>query len=237
MYVGERFMKILIVEDEKSISDAICTRLKKEKYTVDIALDGEEGLYDVLLNIYDLVILDVMLPYVNGFEILKKMREDNINSKVIMLTAKSTLEDKLSGLLGGASDYVTKPFHMDELVARVNILLKGTNNNKSIITFEDINLDIVHSSLENKNNNKKVELVKKELLLLEYFINNPNIILSKDQIINKIWGLDNSFESNNLEVYLSFIRRKLKAIESCVNIKAVRGLGYKMEFNYEEIKK
>ena len=229
--------KILIVEDEKSISDAICTRLKKEKYTVDIALDGEEGLYDALLNIYDLVILDVMLPYVNGFEILKKMREDNINSKVIMLTAKSTLEDKLSGLLGGASDYVTKPFHMDELVARVNILLKGTNNNKSIITFEDINLDIVHSSLENKNNNKKVELVKKELLLLEYFINNPNIILSKDQIINKIWGLDNSFESNNLEVYLSFIRRKLKAIESCVNIKAVRGLGYKMEFNYEEIKK
>lgn len=230
-------MKILIVEDEKSISDAICTRLKKEKYTVDIALDGEEGLYDALLNIYDLVILDVMLPYVNGFEILKKMREDNISSKVIMLTAKSTLEDKLSGLLGGASDYVTKPFHMDELVARVNILLKGTNNNKGIITFEDINLDIVHSSLENKNNNKKVELVKKELLLLEYFINNPNIILSKDQIINKIWGLDNSFESNNLEVYLSFIRRKLKAIESCVNIKAVRGLGYKMEFNYEEIKK
>lgn len=230
-------MKILIIEDEKSIADAIYTRLKKEKYTVDIALDGEEGLYDALLNIYDLVILDVMLPYVNGFEILKKIREDNINSKVIMLTAKSTLEDKLSGLLGGASDYVTKPFHMDELVARVNILLKGTNANKSVITFEDINLDIVHSSLENKNNNKKVELVKKELLLLEYFINNPNIILSKDQIINKIWGLDNSFESNNLEVYLSFIRRKLKAIESCVNIKAVRGLGYKMEFNDEEIKK
>lgn len=230
-------MKILIIEDEKSIADAIYTRLKKEKYTVDIALDGEEGLYDALLNIYDLVILDVMLPYVSGFEILKKIREDNINSKVIMLTAKSTLEDKLSGLLGGASDYITKPFHMDELVARVNILLKGTNSNKGVITFEDINLDIVHSSLENKNNNKKVELVKKELLLLEYFINNPNIILSKDQIINKIWGLDNSFESNNLEVYLSFIRRKLKAIESCVNIKAVRGLGYKMEFNYEEIKK
>ena len=230
-------MKILIIEDEKSIADAIYTRLKKEKYIVDIALDGEEGLYDALLNIYDLVILDVMLPYVSGFEILKKMREDNISSKVIMLTAKSTLEDKLSGLLGGASDYITKPFHMDELVARVNILLKGTNSNKSVITFEDINLDIVHSSLENKNNNKKVELVKKELLLLEYFINNPNIILSKDQIINKIWGLDNSFESNNLEVYLSFIRRKLKAIESCVNIKAVRGLGYKMEFNYEEIKK
>ena len=230
-------MKILIIEDEKSIADAIYTRLKKEKYTVDIALDGEEGLYDALLNIYDLVILDVMLPYVSGFEILKKIREDNINSKVIMLTAKSTLEDKLSGLLGGASDYITKPFHMDELVARVNILLKGTNSNKGVITFEDINLDIVHSSLENKNNNKKVELVKKELLLLEYFINNPNIILSKDQIINKIWGLDNSFESNNLEVYLSFIRRKLKAIESCVNIKAVRGLGYKMEFNYEKIKK
>ena len=230
-------MKILIIEDEKSIADAIYTRLKKEKYIVDIALDGEEGLYDALLNIYDLVILDVMLPYVSGFEILKKIREDNISSKVIMLTAKSTLEDKLSGLLGGASDYITKPFHMDELVARVNILLKGTNSNKSVITFEDINLDIVHSSLENKNNNKKVELVKKELLLLEYFINNPNIILSKDQIINKIWGLDNSFESNNLEVYLSFIRRKLKAIESCVNIKAVRGLGYKMEFNYEEIKK
>ena len=230
-------MKILIIEDEKSIADAIYTRLKKEKYTVDIALDGEEGLYDALLNIYDLVILDVMLPYVSGFEILKKIREDNINSKVIMLTAKSTLEDKLSGLLGGASDYITKPFHMDELVARVNILLKGTNSNKGVITFEDINLDIVHSSLENKNNNKKVELVKKELLLLEYFINNPNIILSKDQIINKIWGLDNSFESNNLEVYLSFIRRKLKAIGSTSNIKAVRGLGYKMEFNYEEIKK
>ena len=118
-------MHILIIEDEYNLADAIATRLKKESYLTDISLSGEEGLYLALENIYDLIILDVMLPYKNGFDILKELRSKGITSKIIMLTAKSTLEDKLTGLENGANDYLTKPFHIDELVARINIQLKN----------------------------------------------------------------------------------------------------------------
>ena len=117
-------MRILIIEDEFNLADAISNRLKKEKYLVDIKTNGEDGYFDASTNAYDLIILDVMLPGMNGFEILKKLRAENITSKIIMLTAKSTIEDKLDGLENGANDYLTKPFHMDELVARINIQLK-----------------------------------------------------------------------------------------------------------------
>lgn len=170
-----------------------------------------------------------MLPDMDGFTILKKLREDKINTKIIMLTAKSTLDDKLEGLENGANDYITKPFHIEELVARVNIQLKGSSSK----TNKDIELNLKTSYLSCINNNNKVLLVNKELLLLEYLIINKDLILSKEQIYNKIWGLDTEIESNNLEVYLSFIRRKLKAIDSKVNIKSLRNMGYKMEYNHE----
>ncbi len=228
-------MKVLIVEDEYNLADAIKERLEKEKLTVDIVEDGEEGYYYASTNTYDLIILDVMLPNMSGFQILNKLKTDNINSKIIMLTARSTIEDKLNGLENGADDYLTKPFHMDELVARVNIQLKR-NGNKNNLSFGDLVLNTTTLKVTCTKTNEVVELIKKEFQLLEYFINNPNQVLSKEQIYDRVWGIENEIESNNLEAYLSFIRKKLRAIESNVVIKSVRGMGYKIEYGNKEIK-
>lgn len=225
-------MRILVVEDEYSLADIIATKLRREKYSVDITLDGEEGLYNALSDIYDLIILDIMLPKVNGLEILKEIRKNNIKAKVIMLTAKSSLDDKLTGFEYGADDYVTKPFHIEELIARVNAGLRNNAKNikKDVIKYGDLELNIRKSILLCTKNNESISIPFREFLLLEYFMNNPGQIISKEQIYDKVWGVNNSdFESNNLEAYLSFIRKKLKMIDSSVNIKAVRGLGYKLE--------
>ena len=222
-------MRILVVEDEVSLAELIENRLKCEKYTVDLSFDGEDGLYNALLGIYDLIILDIMLPKLNGIEILKRIREEKIDAKIIMLTAKSELDDKLLGFSNGANDYLTKPFHMDELVARINAQLRITSATKDYIEFSDIRLNIKTSNLMCTKTNEEINIINKEFLLLEYFMNNPNQIISKEQIYDKVWGMDNDSISNNLEAYLSFIRKKLKLIGSKVNIKAVRGLGYKME--------
>ncbi len=229
-------MRILIIEDEYKLADIIASRLKKEHYTVDISTDGEEGLYNALTDIYDLIILDVMLPKLNGFEILKEIRNKNINSKVIMLTAKAMLDDKLTGFESGADDYVTKPFHIEELVARINVQLRKKSNrvNTDYIEYSDLKLNIKNSTLTCTTTNESIELVCKEFLLLEYLINNFNQIVSKDILYDKVWGLDNEIESNNLEAYISFIRRKINAIGSIVRIKAIRGLGYKLEVSNEE---
>lgn len=229
-------MKVLIIEDEYNLADVIKERLEKETLTVDIVEDGEEGYYYASTNTYDLIILDVMLPNMSGFQILNKLRTDNINSKIIMLTARSTIEDKLNGLENGADDYLTKPFHMDELVARVNIQLKRNNNNNNNLLFGDLVLNTTTLKVTCAKTNEVVELIKKEFQLLEYFINNPNQVLSKEQIYDRVWGIENEIESNNLEAYLSFIRKKLRAIESKVVIKSVRGMGYKIEYGNKEIK-
>ena len=229
-------MRILIVEDEFKLADVIASRLKKEHYTVDISLDGEEGLYNALTDIYDLIILDVMLPKLNGFEILKEIRNKNISSKVIMLTAKTMLDDKLTGFDAGADDYLTKPFHIEELIARINVQLrkKSSKVNVDYIEYADIKLNIKTSTLTCITNNESIELVCKEFLLLEYLMNNPNQIVPKDVLYDKVWGLEAEIESNNLEAYISFIRRKIKAIESSVKIKSIRGLGYKLKVSNEE---
>ena len=229
-------MRILIVEDEYSLAELVSNRLKKEKYSVDVSLDGEDGLYNALLDIYDLIILDIMLPHVNGIEILREIKRNGVKSKVIMLTAKTELEDKLLGFSEGANDYVPKPFHIDELVARVNAQLRIKSNADNNLEFGDISLDLKTCNLINKNTLEKINIINKELQLLEYFLNNPNQILSKEMIYDKVWGIDNDSISNNLEAYLSFIRKKLKLIDSKVAIKAVRNLGYKMEYNDEGIK-
>ncbi len=231
-------MRILIIEDEFNIADAVATRLKKENYSVDIISDGQDGLYQAESNIYDLVILDIMLPHIDGFEILKTLREENVTSKIIMLTAKSTIEDKLQGLNNGADDYLTKPFHIDELVARINIQLKGNGTvKKNTIEYSDLSLNTFNLQLTCLTSQKIVELVRKEFQLLEYFFYNSQQVLTKEQIYDKVWGFENEIESNNLEVYLTFIRRKFKAIGSKVNIKAVRGLGYRLEVEDEKTKK
>ncbi len=231
-------MRILVIEDEYTLAELIQTRLKKEKYLVDIANDGKTGLDKALEGIYDLIILDVMLPIIDGFSILKEIRETETESKVIMLTAKSELDDKLTGFKKGADDYITKPFHLEELVARVDVQLRKDNSKKitNYLELGNLRLNLKTSSLLCTKTNESIEIGCKEFLLLEYLMRNKNIVVSKEQIYDKIWGINNDIESNKLEAYLSFIRKKIKIIGSNVTIKAIRGLGYKLEIKNEKIK-
>ena len=222
-------MNILLIEDEYSLADAVAETLKKEKFNVCIKTNGEDGEDEALTENYDLILLDVMLPKKNGFEILKYIRNQKIKTPVIMLTAKSEIEDKLNGLEHGADDYITKPFSMRELMARIKAVLKRTNNIDETDCFEygDIVLDLKSAKL--KCNDNEIQISGKELELLEQLLLNKNQILSRDTILDRIWGYESDAEYNNVEVYITFIRRKLKLINSNVNIKAIRGVGYKLE--------
>lgn len=222
-------MKILIIEDEYSLADAIAETLKKEKFDVDIITNGEEGENEALTNIYDLILLDIMLPGKNGFEILNNLRKEKIDTPVIILTAKSEIPDKLNGLENGADDYITKPFHMKELVARIKVVLKRKVDIKEIgiLEYNDLKLDLRTGKMISHNN--EISINGKELNLLEIFLANNKQIIDRELLANKIWGYDSEAEYNNVEVYISFLRKKLKLIKSNVKIKAVRGIGYKME--------
>lgn len=227
-------MKILIVEDEYSLADAISETLQREKFFVKICSNGEKGEDEALTGIYDFILLDVMLPGKDGFSILKTLREEKIETPVIMLTAKSEIYDKLNGLENGADDYITKPFHMKELVARIKVILKRKSNieNTNILEFGDIILDLNTGKLE--CNGQDVAINGKELELLENLIINHKQIINKENLANKIWGYNDESEYNNVEVYISFLRRKLRLLKSKVTIKAVRGLGYKLEMEEEK---
>ena len=231
-------MKILIIEDEYNLADAISTMLKKEKYSVRIEVDGLKGLEEALTDMYDLIILDVMLPHKNGFEILKELNKEKINSKVLMLTAKNTIEDKLTGFNNGAIDYLTKPFHMEELLARGNIQLRKNNNiSNDNIVLGDISLNIKSMELSNIDLEHKVKIIGKEFQLLELFMDNPNVVMEKEQVFLKIWGYDSESDINTLEAYISFIRKKLKLVKSKINLKAIRNMGYVLEVEDEKTKK
>ena len=222
-------MKILIIEDEYSLADAIAETLKKENYTTKIVTNGEDGEDEALSDIYDLILLDVMLPKKDGFEILKTLKNEKINAPIIMLTAKSEISDKLKGLENGADDYITKPFHMRELIARIKIVLKRNSNleDDNILEYGDLKLDL--STGEMISNGNGISISGKEIELLEILLLNKNQIISKEMLINKIWGYDSNAEYNYVEVYACFLRKKLKLLKSKVKIKAVRGMGYKLE--------
>lgn len=230
-------MKILIIEDEYNLADAISSMLMSEKYSVEIKTDGEKGLEEALTDIYDLIILDVMLPHKNGFDILKELRKEKINTKILMLTAKNTIEDKMSGFNNGADDYLTKPFHMEELVARVNVQLRKNNNiSNDDIELGDIILNIRSMELYNKNEDYKVKIIGKEFGLLEFLMNNANRVIEKEQLFVKIWGYDTECDINTLEAYISFIRKKLKLVKSKITLKAIRNMGYVLEVDNEKTK-
>ncbi len=222
-------MKILVIEDEYSLADAIAETLKKENFSVNIITNGEEGEDEALTNIYDLILLDIMLPKKNGFEILNTLRREKIDTPIIILTAKSEMTDKLNGLENGADDYITKPFHMRELVARVKVILKRKTNieNTNILEYGDLKLDLGNGKMSCGDN--EISINGKELDLLETLLLNNKQIVNREALANKIWGYDSEAEYNNVEVYVSFLRRKLKVLKSEVKIKAVRGIGYKME--------
>ncbi len=224
-------MKILIIEDEYNLADAIKSILAEERYDVAINTDGEVGLDNALSGIYDLIILDVMLPHVNGFEILRKIREEKLEVKVIMLTAKNSIDDKMQGFQGGADDYLTKPFYMEELLARVNLQLRkrsrDTNNKR--LEVGDIALDISKLELISLKTTESINVIGKEFQLLELFMQHPNQVLEKEQIFTKIWGYDSESDMNTLEAYISFLRKKLKLLSSYITIKSIRNIGYKFE--------
>ena len=223
-------MKILIIEDEYNLADAISCVLETKNYVVKIETDGLTGLEEALTNTYDLIILDVMLPGKNGFEILKELKQEKVDSKILMLTARSSIEDKMIGFNCGVDDYLTKPFHMEELVARVDIQLRKSKTiEKDILQLGEIALDTKSMKLINNKNNMSVKVIGKEFQLLELLMNNANQIMEKEQLFVKIWGYDTDCDINTLEAYISFIRKKLKLIESKSSLKAIRNIGYVLE--------
>lgn len=224
-------MRLLLVEDEKRMAQALCEILRQEKYDVDHCTDGEEGLDAILTGVYDVVILDVMLPRKNGFEIARQARAKGIATPILMLTAKSDLDDKVAGLDCGADDYLTKPFMTKELLARLRALLRrNSNRTEGILAFGDMTLNTNNSTLICGENT--VRLSEKELRILEYLIANQGQILTREQLAVKIWGYDNDTEYNNVEVYMSFTRKKLNFVKTKAEIKAVRGIGYELRYNH-----
>ena len=190
-------MRILIVEDEVSLAELVSERLIKERYTVDVSHDGEDGLYNALTGIYDLILLDIMLPKKDGIEILRELRAEGVTSKVIMLTAKGELEDKLIGFGEGASDYVPKPFHIDELVARINAQLRVASVKKEELIYGNTLLDYKTPAVCNKDTGESIKINNKEFQLLEYFMMNHSQVLSKEMIYDRVWGMENDSLSNH----------------------------------------
>jgi len=221
-------MRILIVEDEIALSNVLSEILKKNNYVVDTVYDGADGLDYAVSGLYDAILLDIMLPKMNGLEMLQALRSQGHSTPVLLLTAKSEIEDKVKGLDCGADDYITKSFATDELLARVRSVLRRKDVFiSSEQSFGDLTIDKNTLKIATKKDEIKMSL--KEYQILEMLIINPNQIISKEKFVEKIWGYDFDGEYNSVEVYISFVRKKLTAIGSKVKIKAHRGVGYSLE--------
>lgn len=222
-------MRLLLVEDEKRMAQALCELLRLEKYEVDHYISGLDGLAAIESNIYDVVILDVMLPDMNGYEISKRARQKGIRTPILMLTAKSELDDKVTGLDSGADDYLTKPFMTKELLARLRALVRrSVGSSDGVLASGDISLDANTMTLNCTATGLSVRLSEKEYRILEYLIANSGQILTREQLSVKIWGFESEAEYNNVEVYMSFTRKKLAFVGAKTEIKAVRGIGYEL---------
>ncbi|MBQ9468912.1 MAG: response regulator transcription factor [Clostridia bacterium] len=221
-------MKILLAEDEKRMNRALCEILRQEGYEVTSVDNGEDALYEIESGVYDLCVLDVMMPGMNGFAVSKKARASGVRTPILMLTAKSELDDKVEGLDSGADDYLTKPFLTKELLARLRALgRRSLPTNDGSLTCGDLTLDVKNALLK-CDNGQSVRLGEKELRIIEYLIANQGQVLSREQIALKVWGYESDSEYNNVEVYMSFARRKLAFVGSKCEIKALRGIGYEL---------
>ncbi len=216
-------MRILYVEDEKFLAEAVIHLLKKEKIAVDYAEDGEEGLKLALKPNYDCIVLDIMLPKLSGLEILKTIRTRGVKTPVIMLSALGEVEDKVKGLELGADDYLAKPFKTAELIARINaVCRRPALNEQKTLVYEDLNFDVTNRTLNS------LTLTDKEAEILTMLMKAPEQTITKTQILAHVWGADSEFDENYVEVYMSYLRKKLKEVKSKTSIKTIRGLGYKI---------
>ena len=222
-------MKILIVEDEEGLREALMRTLTGEGYLADGAADGEEGYQLICTGLYDLVLLDIMLPVYDGLEVLRRIRKQDIHVPVILLTARSTVEDKVGGMDLGADDYLTKPFAMPELLARIRMVSRRGAGSVADHSLKagDLRLDIQTYTLA--SGSRSVRLGAKEYQLMEYLMHNADQVLSREQITQRVWGYDSEAEYNNVDVYVSFLRKKMKFVQSGAKISSVRGVGYELE--------
>jgi DNA-binding response OmpR family regulator len=221
-------MRILIIEDERKIANALKKGLEQESFAVDAHYNGKEGLAFALTEAYDLIILDLMLPGIDGLTICKKIRDENISVPILMLTAKDKTSDKVNGLNSGADDYLVKPFSFEELLARVKALIRRPKDNIGTrLQFDDLSLDTI--SYEVVRSDQVISLSAKEFALLEYLLRHPNQIVTKDQIINHVWDYDADILPNTVEVYIGYLRNKIeKPFQVPPIIHTIRGFGYKM---------
>ena len=220
-------MKILIIEDEKLLADSLKAILEKKGFTVEAVYDGETGADYAVTGIYDLLILDVMMPGLNGYQVARQVRTSRCGTPILMLTAKSDLEDRIEGLNAGADYYLTKPFDMRELLACVNALLRRQGGQINELTFGNTGLDLASSTLS--CGEKSVRLSAREFDVMRLLLQSRKQILSKEVILARVWGFDSNAVENHVEVYVGFLRKKLRAIGSNISISAVRRLGYRLE--------
>jgi DNA-binding response OmpR family regulator len=220
-------MKILVVEDEHLIANAIKKGLEQERYTVDLAFDGEKGLDLASNDNYDIILLDLMLPKIDGIEVCRQVRKLHIHTPILMLTAKSQIEDKIKGLNSGADDYLVKPFAFEELLARIRALVRRPKNTSTeIITVGDLSINL--STYEVTRQKKIITLSNKEYSLLECLMRHTNKILSKDQLIQSVWSYESDILPNTVEVYIRNLRQKIDQPFKLKLIKTIRGFGYKI---------
>lgn len=221
-------MKILVVEDEKKMSNFIARGLKEEGYVVDTAPDGEVGWDYASSNEYDLYIFDWMLPKLNGIALCRKVREGGQKTPILMLTVKDAVEDKIKGLDEGADDYLTKPFHFDELLARVRALLRRPRDLKDEVILQSGNLKVDLLSRQTWIEEREIELSQKEFALLEYLLRRKGKVVSRSQIAEHVWDMNFDPMSNTIDVYINFIRKKIDEPDQKSRIETVRGVGYRI---------
>lgn len=222
-------MKILIIEDEHLIATSLKKGLEQENYVIDIVFDGVEGFDLASSGDYDLILLDLMLPGLDGLTLCQKLRSGNNHTPILMLTAKSQLEDKIKGLNCGADDYLTKPFAFEELLARIRSLSRRPQKtNGSVLSIDDLTLDTINFNV--KRGDKPIQLSSKEYSLLEFFLRHPNQVVTKDQIIQHVWSYESNILPNTIEVYIRNLRKKidLPFKNKSQLIKTIRGFGYKI---------
>ena len=222
-------MRVLIIEDDQNLSDVLSLQLQHEGFETDCIYHGADAVFYALQNVYDVIILDRMLPGMDGLTILKLLRENQIHTPVILATALDSIEERITGLNCGADDYIVKPYDIRELIARIYALVRRPSNlgNVKTLSFGDLAFDLAEGNLSVKE--RKIHLSKRERLLLEYFLKNPSQTLSRQLLYTRIWGIDGEVEDGNLDTYIYYLRKHLRSLGSHVQISTVHGTGYKLE--------